>query len=169
MIQGNDTAAVFWYVYRPLEKAGPGDGGFRLTLYENDILVYTMFNEMRQPVQTLNFTLPEAFRLRVMDALDAAAWWLEDIPAHLSAGRPAADAAMIGVAGFPMVVLDEMEQTAALPFATPRGHWARRLYLLLEDVSEMLAAHGIYLEPRRFGWNPDSVFPSEEPLYDPYE
>lgn len=169
MIQGDGAAALLWYVYRPLASAAPGDGGFRLTLYENDTLVYTMFNELRQPVQTLYFPLAEELRLRITGALDAAAWWLQDAPERIRAGHPAADAAMIGVAGFPMVVLDEMEAAAALPFATPRGHWARRLLLLLEDVSEMLAGCGIYLEPRSFGWNPDSVFPHEEQPQEGYD
>ena len=66
---------------------------------------------------------------------------------------------MFGFAGHPMFVVEELEETAFLPFATQKGHCARRLFLLLEDVSELLARYGLYLEPQRFSWDGQHVYP----------
>ena len=42
MIQGTPCAALFWYVHRPMGQGHDGaDGGFTVTLYENDTLTYT--------------------------------------------------------------------------------------------------------------------------------
>ena len=56
-------------------------------------------------------------------------------------------------------VVEELEESAFLPFATQRGHHARRIFLFLEDVSEMLSRFGFYLEPRRFSWDQQHIFP----------
>ena len=54
MIEGTPCAALFWYVHRPMGQGHDGaDGGFTVTLYENDTLTYTVFNALRQPVQQL--------------------------------------------------------------------------------------------------------------------
>ena len=81
------------------------------------------------------------------------------MPQHMRCSHPPTCASMLGLAGHPMYVVEELEESAFLPFATQRGHHARRIFLFLEDVSEMLSRYGFYLEPRRFNWDQQHIFP----------
>jgi len=160
MIQNQGVQALFWYVYRPMGRAAAsGDGGFTLTLYENDTLTYTVFGPQRNPLQSFTFALPQEIRLRLMDLMDASVWWMQRMPLNMRAGRPPQSASLMGFYAQPMFVVEDLEETAFSPFATQRGHSARRLYLMLEDVSELLAGCGLYLEPARFSWNQQLIMP----------
>lgn len=163
MIEGPEIAALFWYIHRPMGKAAaPGDGGFTVTLYENDTLVFTMFNDMRMPVQSLTFPVPPSLREWYLMALDSADWWLRQMPLNLRSSHPPTSASLIGFWKHPMYVIEEIEEMASAPFATQQGHYARRLYLMLEDVSEMLAGCGLYLGPRQFTWDQRMIIPLEQ-------
>lgn len=160
MIQSQGATALFWYIHRPMGRgAAPGDGGFTVTLYENDILTYTVFNAQRTPVQTLSFALPGEIRQRFMELLDCSCWWMQRLPLNMRASQAPQSASLMGFCGHPMFVVEDLEDTAFAPFATQKGHSARRLYLMLEDVSEILAGCGLYLEPMRFSWNQQLIMP----------
>ena len=157
MIQGPECAALFWYVHRPL--GATGDGGFTVTVYENDTLTFTVFGPMRQVMQELTFPLPGEVREQLLDMVDSVHWWAGTMPENMRCSHPPTCASMLGLAGHPMYVVEELEESAFLPFATQRGHHARRIFLFLEDVSEMLSRYGFYLEPRRFNWDQQHIFP----------
>lgn len=157
MIQGPECAALFWYVYRPLGQTA--DGGFTVTVYENDTLTFTVFDGMRQVLQALTFQLHPQAQEELLELIDSVDWWVGSMPESMRCSHPPECASMIGIAGHPMYVVEELEETAFLPFATQKGHFARRLFLFLEDVSEMLSRYGFYLEPRRFSWDQQNVFP----------
>lgn len=157
MIQGPECAALFWYVHRPMGQTG--DGGFTVTIYENDTLSFTVFGEMRQVLQSLVFPLPMEVRDQLLDMIGSVQWWIGSMPQNMRASHPPSCASMLGIAGHAMYVVEELEETAFLPFATQKGHFARRLFLFLEDVSEMLSHYGFYLEPQRFSWDQQNVFP----------
>ena len=160
MIQGTPCAALFWYVHRPMSRGHDSmDGGFTVTLYENDTLTYTVFNALRQPMQQLAFPLPGEVREEYLRMVEYADWWMCRMPLTMRASHPPQSGSMFGFAGHPMFVVEELEETAFLPFATQKGHCARRLFLLLEDVSELLARYGLYLEPQRFSWDGQQVYP----------
>lgn len=170
MIEGPEVAALFWYIHRPMGKSAmPGDGGFTVTLYENDALIFTVFNDMRTPIQSLTFPVPCELREQYMALLNASDWWLRSLPLNLRASQPPAHASLLGFCGHPMFVVEDIEIMAAAPFATQQGHFARRLYLMLEDLSEMLAGYGLYLEPARFTWDQRMISPlPPSDVYPPY-
>lgn len=157
MIQAPECAALFWYVHRPLVQSS--DGGFSITVYENDILCFRLFGPMRQVVQELNFPLPGQVREQLWSMIASVQWWSSALPQNLRCSHPPTCASMLGLAGHPMYVVEELEETAFLPFATQRGHCARRIFLFIEDVSEMLSHYGFYLEPQRFSWDQQNIFP----------
>lgn len=157
MIQGPECAALFWYVHRPLVQCG--DGGFSVTVYENDILCFRIFDSMRQVVQELNFALPSQVREQLWEMIDGVACWRNTMPQNLRCSHPPSCASMLGLAGHPMYVVEELEETAFLPFATQRGHFARQIFLFVEDVSEMLYHCGFRLELQRFNWDQENIFP----------
>lgn len=157
MIQSPECAALFWYVYRPLGQTA--DGGFTVTIYENDTLTFTVFGEMRQVLQELTFQLPQDVQDELVDMADSVAWWVGQMPESMRCSHPPSCASMLGIAGHPMYVVEELEESAFLPFATQKGHFARRIFLFLEDVSELLSRFGFYLEPQRFSWDQQNVFP----------
>lgn len=159
MIQGPESTPLFWYVHRPLGQTA--DGGFTVTIHDDDILEFKVFDSMRQPLQVLNFQLPPQLQDQLLDMIDSVQWWIGQMPENMRCSHPPACASMLGLAGHPMYVVEELEETAFLPFATQKGHIARRIFLFLEDVSEMLSHYGFYLEPQRFSWNQQTIFPVE--------
>jgi len=157
MIQEPECAALFWYVHRPLGQGN--DGGFRVSVYENDTLTFTVFGPMSQVLQELVFPLPGEVREQIIDMAESVRWWVGIMPENMRCSHQPTCASMLGLAGHPMYVVEELEETAFLPFATQKGHCARRIFLFLEDVSEMLSRYGFYLEPRRFNWDQQHIFP----------
>ncbi len=157
MIQEPECAALFWYVHRPMVQGN--DGGFSVVIYENDVLCFRIFDGMRQVVQELNFALPSHVREQLHRMMESVQWWRDVMPQNLRSSHTPAQASMLGLYGHPMYVVEELEEAACLPFATQRGHLARRIFLFLEDVSEMLCRCGFRLEPRGFDWDKQNVFP----------
>lgn len=157
MINENGPAALFWYIHRPMGQTE--DGGFTVTIYENDVLSFTVFGGMRQVLQQLDFPIPPEIRENILLMAGGVQWWAEELPQHMRSPHQPARASMLGMAGHPMYVVEELAETAFLPFATKRGHHARRIFLFLEDVSEMLSHYGFYLELERFDWDRQNIFP----------
>lgn len=157
MIQGPECAALFWYVHRPLTPGN--DGGFSVTVYENDILCFRLFDGLRQVVQELNFALPAQVREQLLGMIAQVDWWRGVQPQNQRCSHQPTCASMLGLSGHPMYVVEELAEAASLPFATQRGHFSRRIFLFVEDVSEMLYHYGFRLELQRFNWDRENIFP----------
>lgn len=155
---------VFCYAYRPLMRAsGLDDGGFTINLMDNGLLVFDVFNAARQIVQEHTFQVPVSLVNRYRQEVEHAAWWLRTMPLHMAAGAQPQFASMVCLDKWPEPYrFDDLPELINCPFRSERGHYARMLYNLLEDVAGMLAGCGIDLRLDSFQWDHNMLLSFEE-------
>ncbi len=155
---GNGAArAVFCYVYQPNPAAG--DGGFALNLFDNDIAVFTCYDVSGNPVDEKGFQLPQGAARQTQLLAYRCRSWLQDVPAHMRVHETCQYASTIGLDGFPLICLEDFCEMMYCPFRSARGHYARMLYNLLEDISNVLWQCGLDLQPFSFTWDANRIAP----------
>jgi len=162
MNQAPACGPVFHYIYRPLSgRTHPEDGGFTVTLYDNDVLVFTVFAAPCYPVSTNAFLLPESVRLDYFALVDQADAWLKTQPANLRGSDTPAFSSFFGFDGHPPFIVSDMPLLASLPCGDPIGRSARKLYVLFEDFAALLQHTGFTMTLNSFTWDPAGVTPLE--------
>ena len=146
---------LFTYQYRPFGYSqNAADGGFKVAFFRNCRLVYTTFNRMQSVMAVNTFLITPEILGQYMMILDAECWWLNRQPLNIGGGGKVGYTAMLGVIGHPMFSVDDLELVAHdSPFGDERGMLARRMCLLLENVSELLIPCGLYITPHSFMWD----------------
>lgn len=159
--------SVFAYGYRPMIPANENDGGFTVNLLENDQLVFSQMNRQNQTIRSLVFPLPATVRIRYLNLVNYARPWLRNVPLHLCSGDGSDSMTQysFGFCGYPLLRIDDMPLLLDSPFRTTRGHYARLVYGLMEDVSTLLLPCGINLLPYDFLWDPKRIQPLIPPQY----
>lgn len=155
---------VFCYAYRPLLRAaGTDDGGFTMNLMENGLVVFDVFTSHRQIISEMSFVIPQELVQRYQLEVRRAGSWLRDFPQHMADGPQPQYASMVGLDGYPyMFRMDDLPTLINCSFRTARGHNARKMYNLLEDMAGMLAECGVSLQLDSFGWDASRIRPLEE-------
>ena len=154
MVGGPMLTELFTYQYRPYSLSqNASDGGFKLALFGNNTLVYTTFNRMQSVMAVYTFLISPEVLARYMMMLDGEGWWLSRQPLNISGQGRVGYKAMMGVTGHPMFSVDDLEDLVRRPFNDERGLLARRMCVMLENVSELLIPCGLYMTPHSFVWD----------------
>ena len=144
---------VFCYAYRPGPLSGAQDGGFCVHLRDDDSLTFTCYSFSMQPVSELVFPLQRGCHRQVIALMDGAKLWLREFPHYMRVNEQPETIAHLGFDGYSqMFRIDDFMQLMSCPFRTKRGHYARMMYNLLEDISTILLTQGIDLKPDGFTW-----------------
>lgn len=149
--------AIFCYSYLVYHPQNPGPAGFTVNLYANDVLVYTAYNAARQPLGDRVFQIGPEIRERYFRMLNYAMPWLRHVPERIASGYQPATESSFGFYGQPLFRIEDLDQMMTLPFGSQRGHYARQVYNLLEDISSVLNQYGFDLRPDDFAWQSDVV------------
>ena len=86
MIPQPDCAAVFHYAYRPLSaemKHTPDDGGFTLTLFQDNRLVAIHYNGQMLAQQQVTYRLPTEAKMKLLALLDSHEPVLRSLPERM--------------------------------------------------------------------------------------
>lgn len=154
MVEGPWLTELFTYQYRPVGLSqSASDGGFKIAFFRNCRLVYTTFSRMQSAMAVNTFMITPEVLGRYMMLLDAECWWLNRQPLNIGGGNKVGYTAMMGVIGHPMFSVDDLETAILSPFNDERGLLARRMYVMLENVSELLIPCGLYMTPHSFVWD----------------
>ena len=154
MVEGPILTELFTYQYRPFGLSqSAADGGFKIAFFRNCRLVYTTFNRMQSVMAAYSFLIPPEVLGRYMLLIDSECWWLDRQPLNISSGTKVGYTAMMGVSGHPMFSVDDLETAVLSPFNDERGLLARRMYVMLENVAELLIPCGLYVTPHSFVWD----------------
>lgn len=158
MIEYAGLAELFTYQCRPFALArDASDGGFKLSLFGDHRVVYTTYNQAQIPLGTSVFHVGPEVLERYWSMFQYEDWWLRAQPLQVQAVGVPGYTAMIGVTGHPMFTVDDLERAVLLPFHDERGLLARRMYVMLENVSSLLLPYGLYLTPSSFRWDQQPV------------
>lgn len=147
---------LFCYAYRPMYcQHDANDGGFTITLMDNCVVKYVTFDgsEEPQPVRTLYFSVsPEAVS-SCMSEVDRNSRWLPYLPMYTTTGQLPMCASKVGVhCCREMIRFDDIQVLANCEFGTGRGHYARMMINMLEEVRSILLEEGLDFDLYRFDW-----------------
>ena len=160
MIAGYGSKPVFQYKFRPLAVgAAPADGGFCIMLYENGILSFSTYDASGAFIDELCFSLPGRVLQCFYSLLHNAASWLGSTPCDLRGTEAAGYASSFAFDGYDPIRVWGMNSLLCEPCGSPGGFFARHLYVLFEDVSNLFAENGITLTLDGFSWNGDRTRP----------
>lgn len=164
MMAGQESRLVFTYAYCPVEAArSANDGGFTVNLMENGLLMFDVYDRNMQVVCHYTFPMPQEAVYDYCRAVRHATRWLQTFPLHMGDTEHIRYVSRVGLDGLPEIYrINDLPQLVNCPFGTMRGHYARMMYNLLEDISGMMARYGISFSLDSFAWQAQQIRPLED-------
>ena len=161
MIAGYSCKPVFQYQFRPLPNQDHrvADGGFCIILYENRILSFSTYDAAGRFMDELCFSLPGRVMQCFFSLLRNAGSWLGSSPVDLRASNISPYASSFAFDGYDPIRIWGMNVLFCEPACSETGFFARHLYVLFEDVANLLAENGIRLTLDGFTWDNTMIRP----------
>ncbi len=161
MIAGYSCKPVFQYQFRPLSSQDhrAADGGFCVILYENRILSFSTYDVSGRFLDELCFTLPGRVMQCFFSLLRTAGSWLGSSPVDLRGSGVTPYASSFAFDGYDPIRIWGMNELICEPACTETGFFARHLYVLFEDVANLLAENGIRMTLDGFTWDNNVIRP----------
>jgi len=160
MIAGYSCRPVFQYQFRPLvHDFRAADGGFCIILYENRILSFSTYDAAGLFIDELCFSLPGRVMQCFFSLLRNAGSWLGSSPVDLRASNISPYASSFAFDGYDPIRIWGMNELICEPACSESGFFARHLYVLFEDVANLLAENGIRLTLDGFTWDNNMIRP----------
>lgn len=158
MIAGNRYRPVFMYQFRPLmnDRRAP-DGGFCILLYENSILSFSTYDVSGAFLDEICFVLPPQVIHFFHGLVQSARNWLPACPCDLRAANVTPYASSFAFDGYDPVRIWGINALLNEPTGTESGFYTRHLYVLFEDVCNLLRDCGIRLSLDGFTWDTQRV------------
>ena len=129
------SKAIFVYSCAPTRPAGPDDGGFSVNLFEENMLVYTRYAVDGSVIKEWQFAVPPRVIMEYMATVNHARGWVRGMFPCLRVGEHAPRyISRIGIDGFPIFLMEDIQALMNCPFRSARGHYARMMYNLLEAL-----------------------------------
>ena len=160
MIAGYGSRPVFQYKFRPLAHDTRAlDGGFSIILYENRILSFSTYDVSGVFLDELCFALPGRVMTCFYALLRGAAPWLGSTPCDLRGEDVSPYASSFAFDGYDPIRIWGMNELICEPACSEAGFFSRHLYVLFEDVANLLAENGIRLTLDGFTWDNNMIRP----------
>ena len=152
---------IFQYKFRPFAPGGglPADGGFTVILYENGILSFSTYDAQGFFLDELCFSLPGRMLQYYYSLLRNAVSWLPSTPNDLRGGEKSLYGSSFAFDGYDPIRVFSMNALLCEPCGNPAGFFARHLYVLFEDICNLLTEYGITLSMDGFTWDADRIRP----------
>lgn len=160
LIAGYGCKPIFQYKFRPIgQGSAPADGGFCIILYENGILSFSLYDAVGAFMDELCFSLPNRVLQCFYGLLRNASSWLGATPCDLRGGEKVAYGSSFAFDGYDPIRVWGMNALICEPCGSAGGFFARHLYVLFEDVSNLFAENGITLTLDGFNWDGTKIRP----------
>lgn len=164
MVEYEGATPLFMYAYISHDRRRTGANGFRVTIYEDDTLMYRTFNDQDEEIESSFFRLEPGTAETYQEILRHQTWWMGTVPLVISSdGRPRYTS-LFGFAGQPSFQVEDLNNLALRPFGSQRGQFARSLLLMLENVASLLQRSGLFLDTDNFMWRWSNSQPFEPVL-----
>ena len=160
MIAGYGSKPVFQYKFRPLlQDQRAMDGGFCVILYENRILSFSTYRVDGSFIDELCFSIPVRVIHCFYGLLRNAGSWLGDTPCDLRGASITPYASSFAFDGYDPIRVWGINDLLCQPAGSQAGFFARHLYVLFEDVANLLAENGIRMTLDGFTWDTEKIHP----------
>lgn len=164
MIEAPTSSPVFRYAFRPLAcRQYPDDGGFSVTLFTNDTLAFNVVDIYKRSRLLMWFQVSPDVKKDYFALLDHADWWLFQVPTVMREDGQVQFTSMFGFDTHQALVVDDLPLLSQRPYGDPVGRYARHLFALHEDISDMLLHHGFQMQLDGFSWDTRVVAPVPRP------
>lgn len=152
---------IFQYKFRPFGQNGemPEDGGFTILFYENGILSFSTYDAGGIFLDELCFALPGRVLQCFFGLLRNASSWLPSCPPSLQGQEQSLYGSSFAFDGYDPIHVFGINALMCEPSGSPGGFFARHLYVLFEDISNLFAEYGVNLTLDGFSWNQDQIRP----------
>lgn len=149
--------AIFCYSFRELNPSDSRFGGFSINLFQNHCLVYNTYDMQRRITGEQSFMVGPEVVQRYLRMVNYAYPWLRRVPDRVVLDTQYAQCeSSFGFAGCRIFRMEDMDQLLGLPFGSQRGHIARQVYGLLENVASILNPYGFEMSLDGFQWRWDA-------------
>ena len=160
MIAGYGSKPVFQYKFRPLlQDQRAMDGGFCVILYENRILSFSTYRVDGSFIDELCFALSPRVIPCFYGLLRNAGSWLGDTPCDLRGASITPYASSFAFDGYDPIRVWGINDLLCQPAGSQAGFFARHLYVLFEDVANLLAENGVRMTLDGFTWDTARIHP----------
>ena len=158
----NSIRAVFCYAYEPGHMR---DGGFSVNVFSNDMLSFSTYTTQHQLIQELCFVLPVGTAMKLVRHIQRADTWLWNFPPRMRYKDSPDHISTIGLDGYALFRLEDFQKMAtANEFRSIRGHYAREMMNLIEEIAALLDSCGFQLTLKSFSWQTGiQPLPAEQP------
>lgn len=160
---------LFQYKYHPLNSKRQNDGGFTVILYENAVLSFSVYGGRDQNSGKIFldencFLLPGKVLNYYFSLLRNAGSWLEYMPYDLRNGSRGKYCSLFAFDGYDPNMVVDIESLVTAPMGTAEGYYARHMYVLFEDIANILKEQGIDLTLHSFHWDEKIIQPFKRPI-----
>ena len=129
------------------------DGGFSVNVFSNDMLSFSTFGPGHRPLREWHFVLPSGTAIQLVEHIENADSWLWNFPPRMCFKEKPDRISTIGLDGYPLFRLEDFQEMATVnEFRSIRGHYAREMMNLIEEIAALLDSCGFQMTLHSFGW-----------------
>ncbi len=145
--------AVFCYGYQPGSQR---DGGLVVNVFSNDMLSFSTYDLQHRPIEEVCFVLPVGTAMKLIRYIQKGDSWLWNFPPRMCF-KETPDRISTSVRdGYPLFRLEDFQLMATVnEFRSTRGHYARNMLNLMEEIAALLDTCGFQLTLHTFSWLPE--------------
>ena len=152
MVDYEGTMPIFAYAYLTHERRWTGPRAYRITIYQDDTLMFRTFNEREEVLDTDFFYLVPGTAAKLAVQIEHEGWWMGTVPLLIQADSKPHSTSMFGFSGHPMFRCEDLGNMIARDFGSHRGQLARGLYFML-DTAILLRQSNLILKLDSFEWD----------------
>lgn len=153
MVDYEGTMPIFAYAYLTHDRRWTGPRAYRITIYQDDTLMFRTFNEREEVLDTDFFYLVPGTAAKLTVQIEHEGWWMGTVPLLIQADSKPHSTSMFGFSGHPMFRCEDLGNMIARDFGSHRGQLARGLYFMLENTAILLRQSNLILKLDSFEWD----------------
>ena len=146
MVDYEGTMPIFAYAYLTHDRRWTGPRAYRITIYQDDTLMFRTFNEREEVLDTDFFYLVPGTAAKLTVQIEHEGWWMGTVPLLIQADSKPHSTSMFGFSGHPMFRCEDLGNMIARDFGSHRGQLARGLYFMLENTAILLRQSNLILK-----------------------
>ena len=128
MVDYEGTMPIFAYAYLTHDRRWTGPRAYRITIYQDDTLMFRTFNEREEVLDTDFFYLVPGTAAKLTVQIEHEGWWMGTVPLLIQADSKPHSTSMFGFS-------------------------ARGLYFMLENTAILLRQSNLILKLDSFEWD----------------
>ena len=103
MVDYEGTMPIFAYAYLTHDRRWTGPRAYRITIYQDDTLMFRTFNEREEVLDTDFFYLVPGTAAKLTVQIEHEGWWMGTVPLLIQADSKPHSTSMFGFSGLSLI------------------------------------------------------------------